>query len=208
MLSKDIPLPTGPRTGRSLLAYDEDSLFVATDAGLYRWRDSKWSGLTAKNGLPCETVQDLVNDEEGGLWVRLTCGFVHISKRDLDGWSRDTTTRLTLKLDDALDGARAGLANFEPGHARTANGQLWFANGSVLQMIDPHDLVYKELPPPVHILGIVADHKTITSLSHVMLPPLAGAACPANRTSCTERPTGVRPLQIAHDRERQVALAG
>ena len=28
-----IPLPTGPRTGRSLLAYDEDSLFVATDAG-------------------------------------------------------------------------------------------------------------------------------------------------------------------------------
>src|SRR6185295_5001537 len=49
-----VPFPTGPRTGRSLLTYDDDSLFVGTDAGLYRWRDRKWSALTTKNGLPCE----------------------------------------------------------------------------------------------------------------------------------------------------------
>ncbi len=169
---EDVPLPPGPRTGRSLLAYDEDSLFVATNAGLYRWKDRKWSGLTTKNGLPCDTVQDLVNDEDGGLWLHLACGFVHISKRDVEAWSQDTTIRLELKLFDALDGARAGRGNFEPAHARTANGQLWFANGSVLQMIDPRNLTHNELPPPVHILGMVADHKTISSLSNVRLPAL------------------------------------
>ena len=70
--------------------------------------------LTAKNGLPCEAVQDMVNDEGGGLWLHLACGFVHISTRDVDAWSRDTTIRLDLKLYDALDGARAGRGTFEP----------------------------------------------------------------------------------------------
>jgi signal transduction histidine kinase/streptogramin lyase len=167
-----VPLPTGPRTGRSLLVYDEDSLFVATNAGLYRWKDRKWSDLTTRNALPCDTVQDLVNDKDGGLWLHLTCGFVHISKRDVEAWSRNTTIRLELKLYDALDGARAGRGNFEPGHARTANGQLWFATGSVLQMIDPQNLTHNELPPPVHILGMVADYKTIGHLSDVRLPAL------------------------------------
>jgi signal transduction histidine kinase/ligand-binding sensor domain-containing protein len=165
-------MPTGPRTGRSLLAYGEDSLFVTTDTGLYRWKDKTWSSLTAKNGLPCEVVQDVVNEEDGGLWLRLACGFVHISKGDLDTWSGDTTIRLDLKLHDALDGARPGRGSFEPAHARAADGQLWFANGSVLQMIDPRNLMHNELPPPVHILGMVADHKTISSLSNVRLPAL------------------------------------
>jgi signal transduction histidine kinase len=171
--SEKVPLPTGPRTGGSLLAYGEDSLFVSTDAGLYRWRDRKWSGLTTKNGLPCEAVQDQVNDEDGGLWLHLACGFVHIKKRDVDAWSRDTTIRLDLKLYDALYGARAGRGNFQPAHARTANGQLWFANGSVLQMIDPQNLAHNELPPPVHILRMLADRKTTSRTANVTLPALA-----------------------------------
>jgi signal transduction histidine kinase len=169
---EDLPLPTGPRMGPSLLAYDEDSLFVATDAGLYRWNDRKWSGLTAKNGLPCDAVQDMVNDEEGGLWLHLACGFVHIRKREVDAWSRDTGIRFDLKLYDAPDGARAGRGTFEPTHARTTNGQLWFAVDSVLQMIDPQNLAYNELPPPVHILRMFADRKTISGTANVTLPAL------------------------------------
>ena len=35
---EDVPLPTGPRTGQNLLAYDQESLFVGTTKGLYRWK--------------------------------------------------------------------------------------------------------------------------------------------------------------------------
>jgi signal transduction histidine kinase/ligand-binding sensor domain-containing protein len=170
---EDISLPTGLRAGPSLLADDKDSLFVAADAGLYRWKDRKWSGLTAKNGLPCEAVQDLVNDQDGGLWLHLACGFVYISKRDVDAWSRDTSIRLDLKLYDALDGARAGRGTFEPAHGRTANGQLWFAVDSVLQMIDPQNLVHNELPPPVHIEQLTVDGKKYDASNGLRLP--AGA---------------------------------
>jgi len=169
---EDVRLATGPRTARSLLAYDEDTVFVATDAGLYRWKSKRWSALTTKNGLPCEGVQDLINDNDGGLWLHLTCGFVPIKKSELDAWSRDTTVHLDLQLYDAFDGARPGRGNFEPGHARTANGQLWFANGSVIQMIDPQNLVRNELPPPVHVLRVIADHRTVGKMSNIRLPAL------------------------------------
>jgi signal transduction histidine kinase/ligand-binding sensor domain-containing protein len=168
---ENIPLLPGPKAGPSLLAYDEHSLFVTTDTGLYRWKDRKWSGFTAKNGLPCETVQDVVNDEDGGLWLHLACGFVQIRKRDVDAWSRDTSIRLDLKLYDALDGARAGRGTFEPAHARTANGQLWFAVDSVIQMIDPQRLAHNDLPPPVHIVRVTADDKTYDATDGLRLPP-------------------------------------
>ena len=167
-----VVLPTGPRTGHNLLADAEGSLFVATDAGLYRWKESKWSALTTKNGLPCDAVQDLVNEPDGGLWLHLACGFVNVSKRDVDAWSRGTTIRLNLKVYDALDGARPGRPNFEPAHARTANGQLWFANGSVLQMIDPQHLSRNDVPPPVHIVRLLADHKITNRTGDVALPAL------------------------------------
>ncbi len=169
---EEILLPTGPRTGSSLLAYDEESLFVATSRGLHRWADRKWSGLTAKNGLPCEAVQDLITDGQGGLWLHLACGYAFIGKKDLDAWAREPDIHLDLRLYDASDGARAGRQPFDPTHARTADGRLWFATGSVLQMIDAKNIPRNELVPPVHIRGMVADHKSVDTAVDGELPAL------------------------------------
>jgi signal transduction histidine kinase/ligand-binding sensor domain-containing protein len=167
-----IPVPTGPRTVYGLLPYGEDALFVATTRGLYRWADQKWSALTANNGLPCEAVQDLINDDQGNLWLHLACGYVYIGKAELDAWARDAAVHLDLKLYDVWDGARAGRGSFEPLHARTADGRLWFANGLMLQMIDPRNLPRNQLTPPVHILSMVADHKSVDIATSVGLPAL------------------------------------
>ena len=169
---EDVPLPTGPRTGLALLAYGEDALLVATTRGLYRWAGRKWFGLTVNNGLPCEAVQDVINDDQGGLWLHLACGYVYIGKAELEAWARDAAVHLDLKLYDAWDGARPGRGSFEPLHASTAEGRLWFANGLMLQMIDAKNLPRNELMPPVHILSMVADHKTVDIAAGVGLPAL------------------------------------
>ena len=168
---EDVALPTGPRTAQSLLSYGEKSLFVGTNAGLYRWKEGKWSSMTTQNGLPCATVQDLVDDEDGDLWLHLSCGFAHISKADLNAWSADPSIHMKLKFYDPVDGARAGRVDFGPGHARTPNGQLWFADGTVLQMIDPHNFPRNDLPPPVHIRQITADNNTYDANDNLRLPP-------------------------------------
>ena len=42
---------------------------------------------------------------------------------------------------------------------RDRDGRLWFANGSVVQMVDPAHMVRNFTPPPVHLEQIIADHK-------------------------------------------------
>ena len=63
-----------------------------------------------------------------------------------------------MKVFDSLDGVQPGLAHFNTS-ARTPDGRLWFANGDVLQEIDPAQLPLNLLAPPVTISRLVADRK-------------------------------------------------
>jgi signal transduction histidine kinase len=53
---------------------------------------------------------------------------------------------------------------------RDRDGRLWFANGSVVQMIDPAHVVRNFTPPPVHVEQIIADHKMYLPGGGVRLP--------------------------------------
>ena len=60
---------------------------------------------------------------------------------------------------DVFDGAQPGLTNFRPEVSKSPDGKLWFANDSILQMIDPAHLDGNEIPPPVRVEQIIADRK-------------------------------------------------
>jgi hypothetical protein len=48
---------------------------------------------------------------------------------------------------------------------------LWFANDTVLQVVDPHQLNENRIPPPVHIEQVVADRRNYSVRDNVRLPP-------------------------------------
>jgi PAS domain S-box-containing protein len=78
---------------------------------------------------------------------------------------------LNLRVFDTFDGFRPGLGHFNTS-AKTPDGRLWFANGSVLQVIDPAHLSQNSVPPPVKIQALVADHKEYPIDSGIKLPAL------------------------------------
>src|SRR5271154_2870062 len=65
----------------------------------------------------------------------------------------------------------SGVGHFNTS-AKTPDGRLWFANGSVLQTVDPAHMAGNTVPPPVHINGIVADRKSYSPQEALRLPPL------------------------------------
>src|SRR5258708_6745489 len=85
-------------------------------------------------------------------------------------WGQPDIT-VQLKIFDAFDGVQPGYAPFG-GAARTPDGRLWFANGVLLQMIDPDHLSGNALPPPVHVEEVIADRKSYSSGKNLRLPPL------------------------------------
>ena len=68
----------------------------------------------------------------------------------------------------------AGAAPFQPRASRAPDGRLWFANETVVQMIDPAHQAGNAIPPPVHIEQIIADRKSYPATPVVHLPPLTG----------------------------------
>ena len=68
----------GLGTGRvEQLQFDRDgAIWAATQGGLSRIKDSRIVTLTARNGLPCDSVHWMMKDDYGSAWIYTACGLV------------------------------------------------------------------------------------------------------------------------------------
>jgi signal transduction histidine kinase/ligand-binding sensor domain-containing protein len=162
--------PPNSRVYQVALSSD-GSVLAGTTYGLIGWSHGKQRTLGASNGLPCDAVNSFVEDNRGDVWVYMQCGLVQIERSDLQRWWADPNVKLQPRVFDVFDGLRAGLATpFERSALRDRDGRLWFANGSVVQMVDPAHMVRNLTPPPVHLEQIIADHKLYLPGGDIRLP--------------------------------------
>ena len=146
------------------LRLDRDgAVWAATgEGGLSRIKDGRIATLTTKNGLPCDAIHWSIEDNDRSLWLYTSCGLVHIARSELDAWIADPNHRVQTMVWDAADGVnlrRDSPAYFGPSVARAGDGKLWFHTGEGIQLVDPHQVAFNKVPPPVYIEQIVADHK-------------------------------------------------
>ena len=171
---------TGLTGGRvSDFQFDKDgALWIAAEGGLSRVKDRRITTLTSKNGLPCDAVHWLREDEARSFWLYTACGLVRIARSEFDKWAAAVDLDLNAKptiqatVFDSSDGVR-GLASgihFSPQVAKSTDGKLWFSTGDGVSVINPTHLPFNKLPPPVHIEQIIADRKTYDSISDTSEP--------------------------------------
>jgi ligand-binding sensor domain-containing protein/signal transduction histidine kinase len=156
------------------------ALWAATqEGGLSRIKDGRVATLTTNNGLPCDTIHWSIEDGDHSLWLDTACGLMRISPMELDAWIADPNHKVETTLWDAADGVgltSASPAYFNPPVAKSSDGKLWFLGGEGASVVDPHHLAFNEIPPPVHIERIIADHKSYwqnlpdRAVSHLRLP--------------------------------------
>jgi signal transduction histidine kinase/ligand-binding sensor domain-containing protein len=162
--------PPNSRVNQVLLSSD-GAVFGATTYGLIGWLSGKQQTLTARNGLPCDDVNGIVEDATGSLWLYMQCGLVELARSELQKWWAQPDARLQLQVFDVFDGFQSGFRTpFEGKAVRTLDGRLWFANYSVAQMIDPAHLALNLIPPPVHVEQVIADRKRYSPQGDVRLP--------------------------------------
>src|SRR5262249_26715898 len=95
-----------------------------------------------------------------------------------DAWLADPKHRIQVTVFDSSDGvwSRASVGSAGPLVTKSSDGRLWFVSLGGVSIVDPRHLLFNNLPPPVHIEQITADHKTydLTSSSEngqMPLPP-------------------------------------
>jgi signal transduction histidine kinase/ligand-binding sensor domain-containing protein len=160
------------------------TLWAATEGGLSRVKNGRAGTLTGQNGLPCDAVHWVREDDAHSFWLYMACGLVRVSQSELDAWAagmdkrNDSKWRIKVTVFDSSDGvrSRANAGGFGPHVSKAPNGKLWFRTMDGVAVVDPNHLPFNSVAPPVHIEQIIADrrrHDTISNPSRSLrLPPL------------------------------------
>ena len=169
--------PTG-RTENSFGAAEpfvdpDNSVWMPTGHGLFRWSNSQLKLLDSRNGLPCDSFYAALKSDDGSLWLYARCGLIRIKPSEVAKWLELPDSHLDVETFDAFDGAQPEAhAILSPVSSKAPDGRLWLTNGFIVQVIDPDRAHRNSLPPPVHIEEIIADHKSYELKEHLSLPAL------------------------------------
>lgn len=164
--------PAGSAPIDVVLPLADGSILATTSKGLVGRRGDKVQTMTqAANGLPCEDIYAALVDRRGALWLYASCGVITIAADQIAAWWNDPAVPLEVRVLDALDGAQPAVSNMWPRASLGPDGRLWFANASVVQMIDPQKLGGNTVPPPVHIEQVLADRVSYSPDDGLRLQP-------------------------------------
>ena len=155
---------------RDLLVEPDGTVWGSSLDGAFRVEDGVRKDLTTRNGLPCNDIFGIIVDHHDALWLYSRCGLFRIAKPQWSAWWKDPEGAVAFQLFDARDGVFPGLTSLKPQTAMTPDGRLWFVNNQILQTIDPDHLPLNRRPPPVHIEGVIADHRNYVAQGTLLLP--------------------------------------
>ena len=151
----------------------DDTVWAATEGGLSRIKNGRVLTLTSKNGLPCDAIRWITQDENHSFWLHMSCGLVRIGRTELDAWAADSQRTVKTTVFDSSDGVPNEPISFRAGSqvARSLDGRMWFQGLGGASVIDPQHLPSDEITPRVHIERITANGKTYDASTGIRVPP-------------------------------------
>ena len=155
---------------RRFVANADGSVLAASEDGLVGLRQGKVQRMTTKNGLPCDAVFSFVEDKEKRWWLYTECGVLELADSELQRWWTDPGSLVQTRIHDRLDGAQPNAAYFNSA-AYSPDGRVWFANGQVVQMVDPSTFSRKALPAPTYIESVIVDRREFAARANLELAP-------------------------------------
>ena len=140
----------------------DGSVLAGSADGLVGLRSGKVQRMTTRNGLPCNFVTSFIQDREKRWWLYTDCGIVELPDSELQRWWTNPDVMVQTRVYDELDGARAGRPNFNSA-AYSSDGRVWFAQGNLVQMVEPSRLSQQALPAVTYIESVIGGPKGIRS---------------------------------------------
>ena len=148
----------------------DGSVLAGSADGLVGLRSGKVQRMTTRNGLPCNFVTSFIQDREKRWWLYTDCGIVELPDSELQRWWTNPDVMVQTRVYDELDGARAGRPNFNSA-AYSSDGRVWFAQGNLVQVVEPSGLSQKALPAVTYVESVMVDRKEFAATDNLKLAP-------------------------------------
>jgi signal transduction histidine kinase/ligand-binding sensor domain-containing protein len=140
------------------------SLWAGTEeGGLLHWVDGRFRRYTMKDGLPSDSIIQVVGDGQGNLWLGTRTGIVRILKGALDRFDSGELDYLPVSLYGPADGLLTigSAIIFQPNCWCGRNGNLYFAMANSVAAVKPAEVHINTQPPTVALEELRADDKPV-----------------------------------------------
>ena len=158
--------------GRSIFGFTPvgDAMWITSDRGLYRYRDGQLTRVGLEQGMPVDTVFEMVPDRLGNVWISSNRGVLRTTLAALDDVADGRSARIEVERYNEIDGMHNAQANGSTGPSAElrADGTYWVATAGGLSMLDPSRLQHfrERRPPPVVVESVQLDGVPLHWQSH------------------------------------------
>ncbi len=160
----------------ALWAADDGSLWAGTEeGGLLHWSQGKFFRYTTKNGLPSNSIEEVLGDASGNLWVGSRVGIARIPAHAFAQTEQGDARELPVSVYGLTDGLMTigSAIIYQPNCWRGSDGTLFFAMANSVAKVNPDRVRVNADPPEVTLERMLADDKKV-------FPSRAGAILTAS----------------------------
>ncbi len=149
--------------GRSVFGFQQigEAMWISSDRGLYRYQDEKLSRVGLEQGMPVDTVFQLVPDRVGNVWISSNRGVLRTDMGMLNEVADGRAPRVDVERYNEIDGMANSQANGSSGPAALLrqDGTFWVVTAGGLSTVDPLRLqrFRERLAPPAAIESVQVD---------------------------------------------------
>jgi signal transduction histidine kinase len=163
------------KTIRALYVDQRGALWIGMlGSGLGRFHKNQLQIITTRHGLPSDAIEQILEDDDGHLWLGTWAGIVRVSRDELDACAEGRQSfvkPLTLGPEDGMAMPRCG-TGFQPSCMKSRSGTLWFCTPGGLVTVEPKSINPGTQPPPVYIEEATADDRSLAlGIGTVTVPP-------------------------------------
>ncbi|WOB28566.1 MULTISPECIES: diguanylate cyclase domain-containing protein [Xanthomonas] len=196
-----------------------DAVWISTDRGLYRVRGGTLARVGLEQGMPVDTVFQLVNDRLGNAWISSNRGVLRTEFAALDAVA-DGRGQLAIERYGEIDGMGNAQANGSSGPSmiERADGTLWVVTAGGVSAVDPARLqrFRERRPPPPLIESVQQDGRPLAWRQQAQLPGgyrinvsyVGMSFLLSERIEYRTRLDGLDNVWIARGRQRSVEFIG
>ncbi|MYM66021.1 histidine kinase [Pseudoduganella sp. FT55W] len=154
----------GPAQGLQLgtilsLQVEDQTMWVGGENGVALYRNGRFTTLLGTNNEAFRGASGIVHIPGGDLWINGAEGLYRLAAADLAKWLKDERGSVAFERFDAQDGMQGHAPQLRPVPSlkRSRDGLLWYATTGGIGTIDPANILRNPLPPPVEVVGLLAD---------------------------------------------------
>lgn len=136
-------------------------VWLATNAGLVRWKDDNFYTFSNKQGMLNDSPFDIIEDNRGYLWLSTAQGLISVYKPDLNNFIQGKIKNIVWRHYDERDGMKSEDCTGAAHSIKTKEGTIWVPTNGGIVVIDPANMPFNYLKPPVQINKLVIDGKLI-----------------------------------------------